>query len=832
MIILTKTGGKNFIPLLTAYDGAVFCYQFNGENRFIDPYDGSTWNWFTDNTITEVVGVADDTGLPLITAASIADCKTLDGTFYWSNADGVLYVHWNNSVGDHSVNRSIAIYSKLKTGYASGWLPLSQNVFDGVYYQPLIIDLAGLSKKVDPLEFGLVAFSASSVTMTNEAGEFDDILESDAANIPIIFYYVPDDALVLTDAMKIFSGFINGTQNNREKIVFKVIETRLYENKPICQNYITLTDYPDCDDQEGELIPVAFGDIRRGIMIPIDLGAITDPPADPTTITFLVADPDYYSVIAIDKVYDQDGNEFPIDSVSLANNTVTITSDDSTLTVDEFIKLDFTEWSWEGKGFDIDGTYNNGLDIIRACFLTCADVPYIATTFDLAQWALETTAHPQPIGISVQSDGGFIEQIIQPVTVSLYGYVDILGDGRISFRSRDITNPVGDTIEKVDQTNEPAINIDPQKCVSELYIKYSPNFVDDEKYLSYVYDALKDQIITLYGINRRDPISPVETVLVNKSDVEDYGALLMETIGSPEKQITVEALRMIDLPLLSILGINIGKNGATEYAYGEIIEFSPKYLTGIESVTIRTIDAPVIESPPSIPLLLYAYESGYGRCLIEWRPSSVGVVTGYKLLATTNPPDWDEIEIDYTVLDYDPDGNLFYQFTGLIPGRKYYFRVCGYNSVGDSPMSNYIDVDISTVADNAYRLTGDIYDAGMSPDQTNPYSGTALPAWVLYDSTLYDAALYQPGCHYTSGVHYKGEAWQSIDYVGGGPAGAVMFQYRESSDGSTWGAWSALVDAAGDNSQALTEKYFQYRFVFDNFRWDDNTVKFRVKQIY
>ncbi len=831
MIILTKTGGKNFIPFLTAFDGAVFCYQFSGENRFIDPHDGSTWNWFTDNTISEIIGVADETGLPLITAVTIADCKTLDGTFHWDNTTGTLYAHWNNSVGDHSVNRSIAIYSKLKTGYASGHHVLTQNVFDGVYYKPLIIDLAGFSKKVDPLEFGLVAFSDSSVTMTNESGEFDQILESDAANIPIIFYYVPDTAVVLTDAMKIFSGFINGTQNNREKIIFKIIETRLYENKPICQNYITVATYPNCADQEGNLIPVAFGDIRRGIMVPINLGSVTDPPADPTTITFLVADPNYYAVLSIDKVYDENDNEFTIDSVDLTACTVTVSSDDSSLAVSEFVKMDFTQWTWKGTGFDILGTYNNGLDIIRACFLTCADIPYIATTFDLVQWALETTAHPQGIGISVQSDSGFIEEIIQPVTVSLYGYVDILGDGRISFRSRDIANPVGDTIEKVDQTNEPAINIDPQKCVSELYITYAPNFINKDKPLSYVYDVLKNQIITLYGINRRDPISPVETVLYDKADVITYGALLMETIGSPEKQISVEALRMIDLPLLSIIGINIGKDGVTEYAYGEIIEFAPKYLKGIENVTIRTIDSPVIEVLPSIPLLLYAYESGYGRVVIEWRPSSVGVVTGYRLMATQNPPDWDEVEIDYTTLTYDPEGNLYYQFIGLTPGRIYYFRVCAYNSVVDSPMSNYIDLTLSTIADNAYRVSGIIH-TGMIPDQTNPYSGTALPAWLLYDAGLYDAGFYQPSSHYTSTIQYKGEPWQSIDYVATGPANSVLFQYRQSADNITWGAWSAPVDAHGDNSQALTELYFQYRFIFDNFRWDDLTVEFRIKEIY
>ena len=175
-MIFTKYGKRVSIEYLFAYDGAIFVFNFYGAATYTDPYDNSVWNWVgTDLGLVEVLAVVDDDAVALTIVASVGDCEALDGSWYWDDANGYLYVHWYDSDGDHSIGREMAIYAKIISGYAAGYHELTQNVFDGVFYRPIIVGLSGLSKKVDPTKLGLISFSESSFSLENHNGEFDDI---------------------------------------------------------------------------------------------------------------------------------------------------------------------------------------------------------------------------------------------------------------------------------------------------------------------------------------------------------------------------------------------------------------------------------------------------------------------------------------------------------------------------------------------------------------------------------------------------------------------------------------------------------------------------------
>ena len=369
---------------MQAYSGGVYCFQFHGDLTYIDPYDSSVWNWEdTDNSIEEVLAVTQDDGKQLVFTINLSDCISLQGSFFWDDTDGVLYVHWYRSAGDFSVSKQAASYSQIVAGYSSDYSDTNRNVFDGVFYDSILTGISGLGKSVDPTKLGLVSYTGGSFTLANEDGQFDDIEANQYIGAPVWFYYAPDDATELTRAMRIFTGFISSYNNDRSDITFNIIETRLYENKPICKNTISIDNYPDVDKNDGKFIPVAFGDIRRGILLPTNQGAVSE--IDPFTITFLVADPENYSVLSIDAVYDQNNVEFTIDSFDLAACTVTISSADKTGTQAEFAEQDFSKWAWEGKGYDIDGTYNNGLDMIKAGYLKFANIPFLTSrSFDLS----------------------------------------------------------------------------------------------------------------------------------------------------------------------------------------------------------------------------------------------------------------------------------------------------------------------------------------------------------------------------------------------------------------------------------------------------------------
>ena len=186
MIVLTKHGDKSDIPYLFAYGGAVFCFNFYMDKAYTDPFDSSVWSWEdADYGVDEILGVIQDDGTILTGAISIADCMSIEGSFYWNDILGMLYVHWENHFYDYAIDRGSAVYSKIISGYASGYHDLTQNVFDAVYYRPIITKLSGLSKNVDPIELGLIAFGVSSISLSNHSGEFDYILEQASTGLPI-----------------------------------------------------------------------------------------------------------------------------------------------------------------------------------------------------------------------------------------------------------------------------------------------------------------------------------------------------------------------------------------------------------------------------------------------------------------------------------------------------------------------------------------------------------------------------------------------------------------------------------------------------------------------
>jgi hypothetical protein len=832
MIIVTKQGDRSSIPYLFSYYGAVFIFPFFMSSTYIDPFDGSSWTWEGyDYSIDEILGVIDDDGNTLFNVLSVSDCAALEGSFYWNDENGYLYVHWFDSVNDFIIDRDIAVMSKIIAGYASGYNAVTQNVFDEVYYKPIIVGLSGLSKKVDPIELGLIAFSGSSFTISDYKGDFDDIPEEAAVGLPVWFYRIEDTDIELTNDKRIFTGYLNGTEHDRSNIKFNIIETRLYENKPVCRNTITVAEFPDCGDNADKLKPVAFGTIRRGLMVCTNIGIKTSPYPDPMVLTFLVADPAHYAVREISAVYDEYGNEFPIDSVNLAACTVTITSADYTGTVEEFAEFEFGDWTWSGKGYDIDGTYNNGLDIIRAAFLKLANVPYLASTYDQTQWAAQRIAHPEKCGISIQSDKGFIEEIIEPITVSLYGVVDILGDGRISFRSRDISNPVSDTIYAVDQMKEPAIRIDTEKLVSELVVEYAPDFANDKNNLQFVYTDDSDEVIGRYGVNRREPLSPIQTVLFEESAAEDLAEKLMSVHSSPDKQITVDSLRIINQQLFDIIGIDIGRHNQEELVYGELLSFEPDYLNQNEKITIRLIDNPVIENVPPSPHIIAAMCYAPGSAVVIFSEILTQPVDGYHIYYTTNPVNWDDNVIDYTVLQYDSDGYLYRNIPGLTPGTLYYFRISAYDSTGKSPLSNFA---MCFVWDNynSYRFNGD-FISGFIIDATNTLAGVPLSTWALYDGThLYNGATaYQPALLFASGVCFNPYGFNLLRILGHSESGAILLQYRHSADNITWSAWTAEIDINSDVQIVLADyKYFEYRIIGEPTYWQDDDY-FMVKRL-
>ena len=614
MIFLTQQGKWIEPPALFAYGGGVWCFPFYGDETFTDPHDDSVWIYEgTENEIIEIIG-ANVNGVNLTPTVSIADCESLANSFFWDDDNGVAYVHWPASVGDWSVGRSICALSSLYAGYASKYNPITKNIYDGLYYDPIITGLTGYTRKVDPQKLGLIAFSDSSITLTNQNGKFDALPDTEAIGSTVRSYYVADDETELRQIDRVSTGQFYGYSDDRSGIKLNIIESRLYNNVPVCPGKIILDDYANAGDAAGKLKPVAWGKIRRGKCVLVNEDAITTAGTESTIL--LLADPDVGELLAVDNIYDQDGNALAAFTESLTNCTATFNK------AAGVSKSDLNKYTWEGRGYDITGTYNNGLDIIKAAFLSLAGVPYLESTYNRTQWNAETLVNTQSVGISLQSDKGFIEELIEPIVTSLQGSVIIQGDGRITYVRRDTSTLVNNVYEAYHETKEPALNEGAEQIISELLIEYSPDFTNKDRGLSFVYTDEAARVIADYGINRREPISPLKTVLTELTDVEGLAVDVMETAGYGETTPEFEKPQIEkSLSLFECIGVDVGRHDSPLYAYGEILQIQPDYLKDIEKIKIRVFD-----SAPNLPL----YHQGrlYGTAIYSTAFSGVTRILG------------------------------------------------------------------------------------------------------------------------------------------------------------------------------------------------------------
>lgn len=596
MIVYTKQGKRFTVPDLFARGQGIQVFQFVGNETFTDPYDSSVWYWVgIKNDIDEVLGVTQN-GETLFPTTSEADCIALNKSFYWDDANGYLFVHWIDAAGDWSVSRETSSYSEIIAGYASGYSKENNNVFDGVYYKPILSGLGGLSKEVDPTKLGLIAFDDSSITIVDQPGDFEEFPAAEAVGVPIWVYYADESATELTNDLRVFTGFSKGYTHDRANITFPVIEVRLFQNKPVCPNALTIDEFPNIGDREGKLKPWASGKIRRGILEPLNLDTLDSDFSG--SVTFLAADPAHGKLSQISKLYDKEDNEITIVSSDLTNCTITATKPAGVAV------SDLKDWTWEGQGYDIQNyfgysrSYNNGLDIIQHGFAALTGTPYLNSTFEITRWEDQRLLNPQSCGVSIQSDKGFIEELVEPIVTSLQGVVEILGDGRVSFSSRDTSAKLTITIKVGNQPELPGIEIDSNETVSELVIEYAPNFRTKEA-LSYIYSETQEQTIRDYGINRRDPLSPVKTVLTEPADVAALGDEIMDTSADPVRLISATDQDIKEVRVFDIIAIDTGNFGNERLEYGEVLKIFPDYFSHTQSYEIRIVPdyVPIEEIP-------------------------------------------------------------------------------------------------------------------------------------------------------------------------------------------------------------------------------------------
>jgi hypothetical protein len=562
MIILTEFSTRATPSDFISDGEGVWRYSFGGDETYIDDL-GVEFYWSGRKQVFDIRGVV--RGIVNYTEVlSVADCQNTPESFYWDDENKRIYVHHADNENDYAIGRATYRVVEATAGFATGRFPGQLSYYPELYFDPVLLSIGTLTKRVDPLKFGLLSFESSTYDLASADGGFDDFSLASALNSQVRFVLMAEGQADIDDGVRLFTGYTGGARRDDERIGVQLSEARTFYNRAICPNRFTTDDYALlADDFVGKNIPVAYGEIRRGIMVPVDTAAFDK--AVGGNVTFVLADPNLYSIRAVDTIYDSDDNVIDAAPSVNADNEVVVS-------IPADADLDLKEFRWKGEGFDIAGTFDNGLDIMKAIFGDQAELSYLASTFDTTQWGAQTAANTQSIGLSVQSEDGLIEAAVEPITVSLQGIVEVLGDGRLTFIPRDPSGDVARFIRQDELLEEPDIEIVTDEVVSTVTVEYARNFVADSGLFAR-YTAEQAEVAATYGIDSSQPLSPVRTVLAEKTDAEAVGEEVASTSSEPQTIISASIL-LDENPsqLFDIVQINVGRYDEVEWRVTEVLE--------------------------------------------------------------------------------------------------------------------------------------------------------------------------------------------------------------------------------------------------------------------
>lgn len=569
MITIVTATKTESLPYCIAYEQGVFSFKFLGDKTFT----GATYTWTWEGVVDDaplIQSVRAGTVI-LLSVNTLQDCLDNDQTFFYNGSDGRLYIHWLGSQGDYSVGRGQSSIQQSSLFYANGVDRVAKGYYDNTLYEPKVQEVGGFSLQADPIKFGLVARADSSFSLINANGFFDNVSDTLARGQVVEVYVVENEDTSLDNADLVFKGFTKNLFYSQEVIDIEIEEQRFFLNGPVCPN-VYASDPGVLDDKYvGKPKPVAFGDIRRGICVPLDSDGVEK--GDAVTITFQVADPAIGAVRSIDALYDSNGNSVTLGTINLTNCTVQYSKPSG-------VDIDLDGFSWEGEGYDIgDLTYNNGLDIIQFAFNEFGNTPFVTSTFDTVEWSQQSAINNQPVGLSIQSTRGFTESIIEPITVSLQGVVITRGDGLITFLNRDTEAAASARFTFDELLSRPTISYNTDSFVSSVAVGFSKDFVKDRSVIE-ENTTFEDSIIQAYGLKTRGDISPVESVLRDRADAISLGNEIMDTSKSPDRLLSFTVKLSSDtigLTPFKLVDVDSGRYNSPDRKKVEILSISPDY---------------------------------------------------------------------------------------------------------------------------------------------------------------------------------------------------------------------------------------------------------------
>lgn len=500
------------------------------------------WDSDTISTTRKVIGAVTVGLVSFTQKASLSDCEGDDESFFWNNSTQTLYVHF----AFDDIPETAPVTIGIQGGYS--YIGTKESIYiDDVEYQPRIMSLPNIKKKVDASQVGKMKFQDQITALGNGDGELDDFIQNPIPGAEAS--YVLFDTETDTE-LYYYTGFITSDKNTIEILTMKIQDKRRRENLKVPYTRFDSTTYPDMESKYiGKIIPEGYAS-HTGVKCFPTNGDATTPTnidfkyaTDATVLTEVrVKDDDVWSIVATASSTPGSG----IFSVLYADAT------NASGAVLECV-ADVTLRSETNPG-----------DVIKDMNDRYNSVTYDASSYDLTEWAAEK-AKLADIALYMDKDQEFFKwiELIQNGSDLFFVY-DIQGDGKRSLRVNDPNRAVTRTILYHEIKNDlKPVDRDFQEFSSTVTVLYSHNWQHDTDERVKV-DTYEDAVLEKYQFSQD---SEFPSLLTSQSDATDKADAIALDQSEARPIFTVvlheDSLSGVTLKLYDVVTVNLEKPDVT-----------------------------------------------------------------------------------------------------------------------------------------------------------------------------------------------------------------------------------------------------------------------------
>lgn len=507
---------------------------------------------------------------------SLSACEVLPSSFYWDNANQILYIHHT-----HSIFPTADIFS-----IGQSYLVNDREMIyiDDISCDPVLKSVPNISQKADLVKYDKLAFVSGSVVFDNTQGYFDQIITSNIYGNDLTIYYADSSETVTRDDMAPLANFyVEDYDFSKYDLTIKVQDKRKAQNARILSSSTYI-----------EYVPLVYGKVRYCKAIPDEAEGVSG------NVTYRVGV----------TMTDFGDCQVKIDDkwINRAFNTTDLVNGRFTLTA----ALGRQNGASDGaplpcRLYNAIGIENDTvLDVIDDLNYRTLQVPYNSNFYNTEEWEA-AAAILKTVGIVFDGNVELSEaiRILQNGNVAGFRY-EIGADGRRTARVDDwnrvttrlvpiatsegvyITTETGAKIYAtlpmnpikslcIKDNSSLKVSTDSKTFAASVKIKYAADY-NENTYLSTTNTDFQE---TAFNEYRQNPQLDFETQLTTLTDAQARAAWSAERLSKIRGVLTCEILgqEYYDLRIYDMLDIDLS-NDVREY-FGrwkcQIIGINPKF---------------------------------------------------------------------------------------------------------------------------------------------------------------------------------------------------------------------------------------------------------------